>query len=147
MATIRHRVGIKSPVQDVWEAITSPAKISRWWSSSAGGNSQAGSNLELTFDGLVTLTFAVIERVESRLLHLQNKGGPGAWDESHLEFELAKDARQTFVILKHYNPQASEDDFQFFMTKWPVFLVSLKSYLETGQGRPYPNDIKTQVDL
>jgi len=27
-----------------------------------------------------------------------------------------------------------------------MFLVSLKQYLETGQGMPYPNDIKIQHD-
>jgi hypothetical protein len=27
-------------------------------------------------------------------------------------------------------------------TKWAVFLLSLKSLLETGKGAPAPNDIK-----
>jgi hypothetical protein len=27
-------------------------------------------------------------------------------------------------------------------TKWGVFLLSLKSLLETGKGAPHPNDIK-----
>ena len=27
-------------------------------------------------------------------------------------------------------------------TKWAVFLMSLKSLVETGKGDPYPNDIK-----
>jgi uncharacterized protein YndB with AHSA1/START domain len=147
MAPIKHRVGIKSSVQDLWEAITNPAKISNWWSSFASGSAQTGSNLHLTFDGLVTLSFTVIDCVKDRLLHLQNTGGPGAWDTSHLVFELSEDVEQTFLVLKHYNPDSSEDDFQFFMTKWPIFLVSLKSYLETGEGRPYPHDIKIQAGL
>jgi hypothetical protein len=27
-------------------------------------------------------------------------------------------------------------------TKWAVFLLSLKSLVETGQGAPEPNDVK-----
>jgi len=27
-------------------------------------------------------------------------------------------------------------------TKWGVFLLSLKSLLETGKGSPHPNDLK-----
>src|SRR6185437_3685122 len=27
-------------------------------------------------------------------------------------------------------------------TKWGIFLMSLKSILETGKGAPYPNDVK-----
>ena len=140
-------MGIHGSVEEVWEAITSPDGIARWWASSARGTVQPGSNLALTFDGLITLQFIVIDREEGRRLHLRNQGGPGAWGESNLEFELSQDSIQTFVILKHYNPTASEDDFQFFTTKWPIFLVSLKSYIETGRGWPYPNDIKIQADL
>ena len=27
-------------------------------------------------------------------------------------------------------------------TKWAIFLMSLKSLLETGKGAPHPNDVK-----
>jgi hypothetical protein len=29
--------------------------------------------------------------------------------------------------------------------KWATFMLSLRDYLETGKGRPFPNDI--QIDL
>ncbi len=147
MATIRHRVGIVAPEHEVWTALTEPKRLAGWWSSSADGSSERGGTLNLEFEGLTTLSFHVIHRSEDRLLHLMNIDGPGAWKASDLEFHLERGESQTFVIMKHYNDQASEDDFQFFMTKWPIFLVSLKSFIETGKGQPFPDDIKIQADL
>lgn len=147
MATIKHRVGIVAPLQEVWAALTEPKRLSGWWSSSADGNSEPNGTFNLKFTGLTTLSFRVIQRKENHLLHLKNMDGPGAWKDSDLEFHLERSEEQVFLVLKHYSEQASEDDFQFFMTKWPIFLVSLKSYVETGKGRPFPNDIKIQADL
>ena len=147
MANIKHRIGIVARLQDVWSALTEPEKLSGWWSSSTEGSSEQGGTLNLIFEGLTTLSFKVIQRRENNLFHMKNTDGPGAWKKSDLEFILEESEGQIFLILKHYNDQASEEDFQFFMTKWPLFLVSLKSYVETGKGHPFPDDIKIQADL
>ena len=147
MARIKHRVGIVAPPQDVWAALTEAERICGWWSSSADGSSQLGGTLNLGFEGLTKLSFHVIQHQENRLLHLRNMDGPGAWSGSDLAFQLEQGEGQTFLTLNHSNDAASEEDFQFFMTKWPIFLVSLKSYVETGKGRPFPDDIKIQADL
>lgn len=127
--------------------MTEPEKLCGWWSSSAEGNSGLGGTLNLSFEGLTTLSFRVIQCQDKAHLQLKNIGGPGAWKDSSLEFHLEQSEGQVFLILNHHSDQASEDDFQFFMTKWPIFLVSLKAYIETGKGRPYPDDIKIQADL
>ena len=147
MAKIKHRVGIVVSQQDVWAAITDTKKLCGWWSSSADGSSELDGTLNLKFEGLTTLSFLVIQRKEDHLLHLKNIDGPGAWNGSDLEFRLEPGEGQIFLVLEHNSDEASEADFQFFMTKWPIFLVSLKSYAETGKGRPFPDDIKIQADL
>ena len=147
MAKIKHRVGILASPQAVWAALTEPVRICGWWSSGADGSSEPDGILNLRFDGLTNLSFRVMQNQKNKRLHLKNIDGPGAWNGSDLEFLLEQSEGQTFLVLKHYNDEASEADFQFFMTKWPIFLVSLKSYLETGTGSPFPNDIKIQADL
>jgi hypothetical protein len=37
---------------------------------------------------------------------------------------------------------SSPDAVYQALTKWGVFLISLKSLLETGKGAPAPNDLK-----
>ena len=67
------------------------------------------------------------------------------WKGSELLFELEQSDEQVFLTLTHENDDASEDEFLYFSTKWPVYLLSLKSLVETGKGRPYPHDIKIHV--
>ena len=68
--------------------------------------------------------------------------GPGAWLNSELVFDLTQADDQVFVTLIHQNDMSSEDDFLYFATKWVCYLLSLRDLVETGKGRPYPNDIK-----
>ena len=144
MATIRHRVGIVAPRDKVWEALTTPQGLSGWWASSA---SITPATVHLAFTGLTTLTFSILNQENVSRLHLKNTVDPHPWGGSELEFFLSAADAQVFVTLLHHHPEASEEDFQFFMTKWPIFLVSLKRFVETGIGNPFPNDIKIQADL
>ena len=44
----------------------------------------------------------------------------------------------------HFTHSGWADDLKMFphcSTKWAVFMLSLKDLLETGKGRPAPNDI------
>ena len=144
MARVKHRVGITASRHRIWEALTQPEGLSGWWSTSA---TVQANKFQLAFQDLTTLTFQVVKKEEDKLLHLKNIDGPHPWMNSHLEFHLEENEGQVFVFLIHHHPEATEEDFRFFTTKWPLFLVSLKSYLESGKGMPFPNDIKIQADL
>jgi hypothetical protein len=147
MNRIKHRVGIVGSPEVVWDALIEPEKLSGWWSSSADGNCEIEGILNLHFAGLTTLIFEITGRDEHRFLHFRNIGGPDSWRGSDLEFQLRPSDGQTFLTLLHSSDRASEEEFQFFVTKWPLFLVSLKAYVEIGKGLPFPNDIKIEAEL
>ena len=71
--------------------------------------------------------------------------GPGAWAGSELRFQLTETDEQVFVTLTHSSATATDDEFLYFSTKWPVYLLSLRDFLESGAGRPYPRDVKIHV--
>ncbi len=144
MAKIKHRVGIVAPIGKVWEALTTPEGLSGWWSSSATITSE---EVQLEFKGLTKLTFSIINQEDLVHFHLQNIVDLPPWGGSDLEFHIMSVDDQVFVTLLHAHPDASDDDFQYFRTKWPIYLVSLKQYVETGTGNPFPDDIKIQADL
>ena len=48
----------------------------------------------------------------------------------------------TIVLFKHEGWKEPVEFMHHCSTKWAVFLLSLKSLLETGKGAPYPNEIK-----
>lgn len=147
MNEIRHRVGIKASVHDVYEATYQPAKLQSWWAASATGSGKVGSRIELEFPGYSNHVWEIVELVNNELVRLRLLSGPEPWHGSKLCIEFAESNQQVFVTLTHTTgPGTPDAAFQYFCTKWPMFLVSLKQFLETGKGMPYPNDIQIQHD-
>lgn len=144
---IKHRVGIQGSPEQVFRALTTQAGLTGWWSSSASGDVAESNRIDLTFEGLTTLQFLVRSFEVNRRLHLECLKGPEGWGGSTLLFQLNQGPREVFVSLTHDNLSREHSDInQFFQTKWPMFLVSLKEFVETGTGRPFPRDIRIQSD-
>ena len=53
-----------------------------------------------------------------------------------------QDGEHTIVLFKHQGWKEPVEFMHHCSTKWAVFLLSLKSLLETGTGAPAPNEIK-----
>ena len=66
--------------------------------------------------------------------------GLAGWWTVH--FDIAQEGDWTLVRFKHQGWKEPVDFMHHCSTKWGVFLLSLKSLLETGQGAPAPNEIK-----
>jgi hypothetical protein len=147
MATVRHRVGIKSAPSEIYEALILPSRLTGWWATRAIGAPQVGSQLDLEFVGLPRLVFDVVKLETNRRVKLRAVGGPEIWIGSELEFTLQPDEKQVYLTLTHSKATADDESFLYFNTKWPMFLVSLKDFLETGRGRPFPNDIRINHDF
>ena len=145
MAKVKHRVGINASNDKVFYALTSNEGLSGWWASEADIEADIGGKVDLTFYQLATLNFQYKEIKPNSKVIMECLSGPGPWLHSELVFELEASEDQVFVTLTHHNPDATDDDFLYFSTKWPVYLLSLRDFVETGSGTPYPNDIKIHV--
>ena len=142
MAEVRHRVGIRGSAADIYVALVEPNELGGWWATYASGIPEVGKTLDLTFGELVTLSFVIRDLRPNLLVQLECSSGPFPWLGSRLQFALEKTDDQVFVTLTHSNNDADEDSFLYFSTKWPLYLLSLRDLIETGNGQPYPNDIK-----
>jgi uncharacterized protein YndB with AHSA1/START domain len=141
MAIVRHRVGIRGSISNVYRALTEPSGLAGWWSTTASGSPEIGRTLDLGFGGILTLTFVVRGIDPDTSLRLDCLDGPGPWKKSRLEFTLEPADGQVFVTLVHSSDLAGDDDFLYFNTKWPLYLLSLRDLIEEGKGRPSPHDI------
>ena len=142
MAIVRHRVGIRGEASDIYRALFDPTLLPGWWASTASGTPDSGEAIALHFAKLTTLSFLIRTLVPEREVLLECTAGPGPWQGSRLRFTLEKTADQVFVSLLHENPEAHDDEFLYFSTKWPLYLLSLRDLIETGSGSPYPHDTK-----
>ena len=142
MAEVRHRVGIRGSVSDIYAALVEPNELNGWWATSASGRPEVGKTLSLKFGDLAILSFLIRDLNRKLSVHLECSSGPFPWLGSELRFTLENADDQVFVMLTHSNEAADDDAFLYFNTKWPLYLLSLRDFIETGSGRPYPSDIK-----
>lgn len=144
MFDINHQVGIKASPEKIYEALTTNEGLSEWWTNDTSGAGDVGSIIEFRFNGGGP-DFTVTALIPNETVKWTHSGSiPEAWVGTVITFNLRVDNEQTFVRFTHSNWQESSDFMAHCNTKWAVFLLSLKSSLETNLGQPFPNDI--QID-
>ena len=146
MAEIRHRVGIDGSAAEIYRLLTTDAGLSKWWTTDTSGAGDEGSIIYFRF-GNDGPRFEVVELVPDKRVRWRHSGEmPGGWKGTEVLFELEPGDRQTYVNFSHYNWQQADDFLAHCSTKWGVFMMSLKSCIETGKGRPFPDDVHIDFD-
>ena len=146
MAEIKHRVGISGSAQEIYQLLTTDAGLSKWWTTDTHGAGGPGSIIAFRF-GEAGPDFEVIELVTNRKVVWRHHGEmPPAWIGSEISFLLEESEKQTMVNFRHYNWQQADDFLAHCSTKWGIFMMSLKSCIETGRGQPYPDDVQIDFD-
>lgn len=143
MADILHKVGIKSSsINEVYHALTTQAGLAGWWTIDTKGEAnRAGGIIEFRF-GRGGFDMKVIELQEPTLVVWQVTDGPDEWKGTSIRFELKQEGEYIGVLFKHLDWTDPVEFMHHCSTKWAIFLMSLKSLIETGKGNPDPYDIK-----
>jgi uncharacterized protein YndB with AHSA1/START domain len=143
MPDILHKVGIKSSsLDDVYQALTTIEGLSGWWTSDTkGDSSKVGGVIQFRF-GNGGFDMKVLELEPAKRVLWQVVDGPEEWLGTTISFDLKQNDDWTIVLFKHQGWKEPVEFMHHCSTKWAVFLLSLKSRLETGKGVPWPNEIK-----
>ena len=142
MPDILHKVGIKSASpDDVYEALTTIEGLSAWWTTTTQGDNNIGGVLQFRF-GNGGFDMKVLELDSAKRVLWQVVDGPEEWIGTKISFDLRREGDWTIVLFKHAGWKEPVEFMHHCSTKWAVFLLSLKSLLETGNGAPWPNEIK-----
>ncbi len=142
MPDILHKVGIKSSSPaDVYKALTTIEGLSAWWTTTTEGESKIGGMLRFRF-GSGGFDMKVLELAAARRVVWQVVDGPEEWIGTTVSFDLDRRGDWTILLFKHEGWKEPVEFMHHCSTKWGVFLLSLKSLLETGNGAPWPNEIK-----
>jgi uncharacterized protein YndB with AHSA1/START domain len=145
MADILHRVVVKSSPADTYAALTMREGLAAWWTGETQGESKVGGTISFRFGSLGGFDMKVIELEPAKRVFWEVVGGPAEWIGTTVNFELAPDDGATSILFKHAGWKEPVTFMHHCSTKWAVYLLSIKSLLETGKGAPYPNDIRITV--
>lgn len=143
MADILHRIGIRSSsVDDVYRALTTNEGLSGWWTrDTKGEGNQVGGVLEFRF-GAGGFDMKVIDLQEPAHVLWEVVDGPEEWIGTRISWELKREGDYIIVLFKHLDWAEPVEMMHHCSTKWAIFLMSLKSLIETGKGTPDPDDVK-----
>ena len=143
MLNTRHFIGAKTTKQAMFQAISTTEGLEKWWATSAKGKPHVGETVELHFAGITTLKFKYKEMIPQEKLVLTCIEGFKAWQGTVLTHEIEEKDNQVFLTHIHSNIDPHDlEAFTYFSTKWTIYLLSLKSFLEKGKGTPSPTEIK-----
>ena len=146
MADILHRVGIKATLDDVYQALVTREGLASWWTNDTKGEGKVGGELQFRFraDGVDIGGFdmKVLELEPAERVLWQVVGGPEEWIGTRVTWELKQDGDYVIVLFKHEGWKEPVEFMHHCSTKWGIYLMSLKSLVETGKGAPSPDDVR-----
>jgi uncharacterized protein YndB with AHSA1/START domain len=146
MVDILHRVGIKAPLDQVYRALATREGVAGWWTTGTQGEGKVGGILKTVFtaDGKVLGGFdlKVLELEPGKRVLWQVVEGPAEWVGTKIVFDLKQEDDFSIVLFKHEGWKEPVEFMSHCSTKWAIFLMSLKSLVETGQGEPSPRDVQ-----
>ena len=142
MVDILHKVGIEtSAVNEVYAALTTLEGLSGWWTDDTQGDTAVSGVLEFRFD-VGSIDMKVVELRPAHIVRWQVVDGPPEWIGTTVSFELRQDGDYVVVLFRHEGWKEPVEFMHHCSTKWAVFMMSLKSLVETGKGAPAPRDVK-----
>lgn len=144
MPDIRHRVAISAPLESVYEAVATTEGISHWWTrDGVRGESSEGSEIQFFFGQPEASAVMEVTRLRPEGQVSWNcVGGADEWVGTKLNFDLTLNDGETVVLFTHADWREPTEFMAHCSARWAYFLLSLKGLLETGQGTPFPEDLK-----
>lgn len=141
MPDILHRFEVKSSPSEAYRALATLEGLAGWWTTDTQGSTAAGGTIEFRFGTRGQINMKVLEAQPDKRVLWQVVSGPDIWIGTKVGFELRQEGDFTVVLFKHEGWPEPVEFMHHCSTKWAMFLMSIKSLVETGTGAPFPNDV------
>ena len=147
MPDIIHRIGIKAAPAQVYAALATVEGVAGWWTKDTRGMSKPGGTIDVQFrtpqgKEIGGMSMEVLALEPDRKVHWRFRKGPEEWIGTDATFDLTQDGDFTIVLFGHRNWREPVEFMAHCSMKWAVFMLSLRELVETGRGKPSPNDVK-----
>jgi uncharacterized protein YndB with AHSA1/START domain len=128
---------IRADANRVFEAITSPGGLDRWWTVRSAGEPVDGGEYKLWFGPEYDWRAKVISAVRPSRFELEMVAADQDWLGTRVGFDLHPNGESTQVRFHHSGwPQVNEH-YRISCHCWAMYLRILRRYLEHGEVVPY----------
>jgi uncharacterized protein YndB with AHSA1/START domain len=146
MIDIIHRIGIRAPVEEVYQAVASLEGVAGWWTRETSGEAGVGGSFTVVFredtveKGRMDLEVLELSPPKAVVWHVT--AGPPEWIGTDVTFSFSREGEFTIVQFGHRNWSEPVEFTAHCSMKWATFLLSLRDLVEKGVGSPSPDDLK-----
>jgi hypothetical protein len=124
--------------------------LAAWWTNNTQGESKVGGALKFRFSAngseIGGFDMKVLELQPGRRVLWQVVNGPAEWIGTRIGFDLKQSGDHAIVLFNHQGWKEPVEFMHHCSTKWAIYLMSLKSLVETRKGSPNPNDTHISGD-
>lgn len=136
--SICHRLLIKSPVETVFEALTTQKGLAGWWTPDTIAKPEIGSILKFSFGPDYFKEIKLIELQPYSRVKWHCIKGFEEWIGTSLTFDLEPNSKGCILFFRHSGWKDYTPGFATCSFDWALFFRSLKRLCETGTGIPNP---------
>lgn len=138
---IFHEIRVNASPAELYAAVSNVEKLAHWWTTDTRGDSRLGKKLEFWFGDLCQeMEVTALDSEQNVHWHATHRGLP-EWADTEIDFRIYQEDGKTRLHFKHSNWDRDAKMFPQCSFHWAIYLVSLKEFVETGKGRPYPYDM------
>lgn len=147
MVDIIHRITIKAPLAKVYAAVSTVEGVAGWWTKETTGESKPGGHVQVLFrspagEEVGKMDFELAKLAPNEGVQWRFQAGPAEWIGTDVTFRLSRAGDETLVLFGHNNWREAVEFTAHCSMKWATFLLSLRDFVETGKGKPAPDDLK-----
>ena len=135
MIEIKHKLLIKASIDDVYNAVTTQKGLESWWAKQTLAKPEIGFINVFTF-GTTKNEMEVTALDPNQKVVWKVLQSGEEWIGTTLTFELEAQEDKTILRFNHSGWRAVTDHYAECNFAWARFMISLKSYCETGTGTP-----------
>ena len=133
MPEIFHDFPVFAPVERVFEAVSTPAGVDRWWARSSKGKAHPKAEWELHF-GEGFDWKAVVTRCEPpHVFEFELTKAEPEWLGARVGFELEEESDRTRVRFHHTGWPEANEHYRISCYCWAMYLRILKRWAEHGE--------------
>ncbi|GGH39171.1 SRPBCC family protein [Paenibacillus segetis] len=137
MANIEHLQTVNVPASKVYETLTTAEGLSEIWTNELIINNQIGFINEFRFGSNDITKMRIEELITNKKVVWQCIDSDSEWIGTIISFDIQEKNGKSFITLRHTNWKEVTPFYRSCNYNWAIFLYSLKSYCEDGDGIPY----------
>jgi uncharacterized protein YndB with AHSA1/START domain len=137
MASIYHDFEIRADLSAVFEILSTPAGLDRWWTHHSLGQPELGSTLELSFGQGYEWKAIVSKLIPDKEFELTMTKADPDWEGSTIVFLIEQGPRSVNVRFSHRGWPEKNQHYRISNYCWAMYLRLAKRYLEKGEECPF----------